>query len=70
MKTIYLALGFSLLACGTESSGPEVLPNLEVPDAPENGVQVITPIFENIQPGSDNEVCAWTDIIFDKETVV
>jgi hypothetical protein len=70
MNKLYLALGMSLLACGTESSGPETLPNLEVPDVPENGVQVITPIFDNIQPGSDNEVCAWTDITFEKETDV
>ena len=62
------ALGISLLGCGTESSGPELLPDLEVPAVPDNGVQVITPIFEDIQPGSDNEVCAWTDVILDKET--
>lgn len=70
MTKRYFALAISLLGCGTDSSGPEVLPNLTVPDVPDNGVQVITPIFENIQPGSDNEICAWTDIVFDKETDV
>ena len=70
MKKLCFAIGISLLGCGTEPSGPETLPNLEVPDVPENGIQVITPIFENIQPGTDNEVCAWTDKIFDKETDV
>ncbi|HEY5928285.1 MAG TPA: hypothetical protein VIV11_41640 [Kofleriaceae bacterium] len=70
MNKLYFALGISLLGCGTEPSGPETLPNLEVPDVPENGLQVITPIFENIQPGTDNEVCAWTDKIFEKETDV
>jgi hypothetical protein len=64
------ALGISLLGCGTDPSGPEVLPDLEVPAAPKNGVQVLTPIFEDIQPGTDNEVCVWTDVIFDKETDV
>lgn len=64
------ALGISLLGCGTEPSGPVTLPNLEVPEVPDNGIQVITPIFEGIQPGSDNEVCAWTDVIFEKETDV
>jgi hypothetical protein len=68
MNKLYFALGISLLACGTDASGPELLPNLEVPDAPKNGVQVITPIFEDIQPSSDNEVCAWTDVILDQET--
>jgi hypothetical protein len=59
----------TLLGCGTDgASGPETLPNLEVPEPPANGVQVITPIFEDIQPGTDNEVCAWTDVIFDQET--
>lgn len=71
MKKLYFALGILLLGCGTDgTSGPEVLPNLTVPAVPTNGLQVITPIFENIQPGSDNEVCAWTDAILDQETDV
>lgn len=71
MKTLYLALGLSFVGCGTDgSSGPDVLPDLTLPDAPKNGVQVLTPIFEDIQPGSDNEVCTWTDVIFDHEVDV
>lgn len=72
MNKLYLALAISLLGCGTDpsKSGPETLPDLLVPPPPENGVQVITPIFEDIQPGTDNEVCAWTDIIFETETDV
>jgi len=58
-------LGFAiLLGCGTtdeQPPGPETLPDLTVPAKPENGLQVITPIFENIQPGMDYEVCTWTD---------
>jgi hypothetical protein len=68
MKKLLLALGITsvgLVGCGTDSSGPEVLPDLTVPAKPDNGVQVLTPIFDNIQPGSDNEVCVWTDIVFD-----
>ena len=64
MKLLYIAL---LVGCGTDS-GPEVLDELHVPPAPDNGVQVITPIFENILPGSDYETCVWTDQIFEKET--
>jgi hypothetical protein len=70
MNKLYLALAVSLLGCGTDPSGPEVLADLHLPPPPENGVQVLTPIFENIQPGTDNEVCAWTDVILDKETDV
>jgi hypothetical protein len=70
MNKLFVALSVSLLACGTDSAGPDTLPDLEVPPAPENGIQVITPIFENIAPGSDLETCVWTDKIFDKETDV
>lgn len=70
MKKLCLAIGIGILGCGSESSGPETLPDLEVPAAPERGVQVLTPIFEDIQPGSDNEVCTWTDVVFDTEVDV
>jgi len=70
MKKLYFAFGVTLLGCGTDSSGPEVLPNLTVPDPPKNGVQVLTPPFDDIQPATDNEVCTWTDITFDHEVDV
>jgi hypothetical protein len=73
MKTIYFALAMSLTGCGgtdDPAAGPEVLPALTVPAPPANGVQVLTPIFEDIQPGTDYEVCAWTDQIFESETDV
>jgi len=60
-----------VVGCGTDTpgqSGPEVLPDLTVPPVPENGVQIITPIVTDIQPGSDNEICTWTDVILDKTT--
>lgn len=67
-----LLLAITLLGCGTDgtSSGVEVLPNLEVPEPPDNGLQVITPPFEDIQPGGDYEVCTWTDKIFTETTDV
>ncbi|HEY5946212.1 MAG TPA: hypothetical protein VIV40_12005 [Kofleriaceae bacterium] len=74
MKNLFLALGLasiSLIGCGTDgSSGPEVLPDLTVPKVPDNGVQVLTPIFDDIQPGTDNEVCTWTDVVLDKQVDV
>lgn len=68
MKLLGIVISVSLLGCG--ASGPETLPDLHVPEAPENGVQVITPIFEDIQPGTDHETCVWTDHVFEKETDV
>ena len=59
-------------ACGTDTmppTGPEILPDLHVtaPPAAGKGWQIITPIYEDIQPSSDLEVCTWTDIIVDHE---
>jgi hypothetical protein len=69
----------TLLACGTDSpsspgggddGGQDILPTLNVPPKPDNGIQIITPIFHNIGPSSDNEVCTWTDVVMDKTTDV
>lgn len=72
MKKLNLGLiGLAFAGCGTsEPSGPERLPELVVPPKPENGLQIITPIFEDIQPGMDYEVCTWTDAVIEKETDV
>lgn len=64
-------LGMSLVSavvgCGTDTStlpdGPEILPNLMIPAAPEHGLQVITPIVRGLAPGSDHEICTWTDAV-------
>ncbi len=73
MKPIASALVTGILGfagCATEPSGPEVLPDLTVPDAPDNGVQVITPIVHDLVPGSDTEMCTWTDVFIDEDTDV
>ncbi len=62
------ALGVSFAGgCGTDSGpgdqGPEILPNLIVPAPPEHGLQVITPIVRGLAPGSDHEICTWTDAV-------
>lgn len=60
-------LGISLVACGTDEGsvgdGREILPNLTVPEKPENGLQVITSVVRDIAPGTDHEICTWTDAI-------
>ena len=61
-KTLIIAL----LICGCSDDGkkgPELLPGFTPPPAPTNGFQIILPIQRNIQPGSDNEICTWTDVI-------
>jgi len=67
-KLLFVGL---LAACASESSsGPETLPDLNVPDKPANGLQAITPIVRGIQPGTDNEICTWTDAIVDRDVDV
>jgi hypothetical protein len=65
-KLSSLVLVIAVVGCGTDPvtpPGPETLPDLTVPALPENGLQIITPIFEGIQPATDYEVCTWTDQI-------
>src|SRR5690348_5301291 len=74
MKKSYSVLAALLVsACAAEPrSGPEMLPELEdelVP-APDNGIQIVSPIFEPIMPTTDYEICTWTDFITTKETDV
>jgi hypothetical protein len=57
-----------LIGCGSEAAGPEILDGLDLPPPPENGIQIITPITEDIQPGTDNEYCVWTDKFLERET--
>src|ERR1041385_6739843 len=71
MKKVIVLLAASVLGCGTDHRdmpSVEILPTLDVPDPPTNGVQIITAPFDNIQPGGDYEVCTWTDVIVDKAT--
>lgn len=62
-----IALGAACAAaCTEEASGPEVLPGLTVPPAPANGLQILTPIVRDLAPGTDSEICTWTDVILDR----
>lgn len=62
-----------IAACGgsdAPSSTTPLLPDFkaQLPAKPANGMQIITPIFEDIQPGMDYEVCTWTDQFVDADT--
>src|SRR5437660_1380697 len=50
-------------------SQTEILPELkQVLEAkPANGYQVILPVVKGLQPGADNEVCTWTELVFDHD---
>jgi hypothetical protein len=68
-----LAAGCADQKCGVDdpcTSGPELLPHFDPPPPPDHGVQVIAPPFRGIRPGSDNEVCTWTDAIVDRDVDV
>jgi len=61
------------LVAGCSSSAPqpgvEMLPELKavLEAKPANGYQVILPVVKDLQPGADNEICTWTDIVVDHD---
>jgi hypothetical protein len=65
-----LVTGLAGCADSPGKGGIETLPDLDVLPVPENGLQVITPIVRDIQPGTDLEMCTWTDAIVDHDVDV
>lgn len=66
MKKLFaLALVSVAAGCADDptTETQEILPGLNVPAVPTNGLQVITPIFRNVAPGTEVEVCTWTDAV-------
>jgi len=62
MKT--LALLLVLVGCGIDKEPlPNLLPSLNPDPAPRGGFQLVTPVVENLGPGTDTEICTWTDQI-------
>ncbi|HEY4239188.1 MAG TPA: hypothetical protein VGM88_05205 [Kofleriaceae bacterium] len=80
MKSIAILL--LLAACGNDvrqnagddmappDANPNFLPNLTIPPVPANGIQIITPIVRGIAPGTDLEMCTWTDHVVTAQTDV
>ena len=60
-----------LAACSSAPPKPsvEMLPELTamLDQKPANGYQVIMPIVKDLQPGADNEICTWTDLVVDHD---
>jgi len=71
--TLLVTAPIALVACGTDIVPPrDVLPNMEIPPAPSagEGWQIITPIYKDLAPGKDIEMCTWTDVTTDDLTDV
>lgn len=54
-RTIACFVALGLLGCGPSDSGPELLRD-DIPDPPEGGIQIATPIFE-VAPGQEVFMC-------------
>ncbi len=62
-----LALLLVLVGCGTDVQVlPDLLPSLNPEPPPQGGFQLITPVVDNLAPGSDTEMCTWTEMITTK----
>ena len=70
MRRIALFLVVAAAGCGaaaTTTANSDLLEGFSPPAPPANARQVILPIVRNLMPGSDNELCTWTDMIADKD---
>ena len=63
----------SFLVAAVGCGGPPKPQNAMLIDpgpVPANGLQIVLPIIHDIQPGSDNELCTWTDVTTDHDLFV
>jgi hypothetical protein len=67
MRNLLIALVSVAAGCsgGGGSNGNGML--IDPGPVPTNGMQIILPVIKDIQPGTDNELCTWTDTIVDKD---
>jgi hypothetical protein len=63
-----LLLAFVLVAGCSNGNGNGNL--IDPGPPPSNGLQIILPIVKGLQPGTDNELCTWTDQIADHDLMV
>ncbi|MFO0580441.1 MAG: hypothetical protein U1A78_41240 [Polyangia bacterium] len=66
----YLLAAALLTGCSNAPSDADRLPEIELEDAPQNGMQLVLPIVRDIPPGKDLELCTWTDKYLDKDVDV
>jgi hypothetical protein len=70
MRRRALLIACVAAGCGNAQPPPtngQFLAGFTPPDAPQNGFQIVLPIVHDLQPGSDTEMCTWTNMIADKE---
>jgi hypothetical protein len=65
-------LTLAAAACSSKPSSPSTddeLPALKtiLDPKPDNGYQLIMPIQKDLPPGTDDEVCTWTDLVIDHD---
>jgi hypothetical protein len=73
MGLLHRAALFGLLlgtGCGTDKPDDGLLPGLDLPPPPENGMRLITPPVRGLEPGSNHEMCTWTGVKVDDLTQI
>ncbi len=72
MRKLALALALVAGCGGSDGSNPPANtgPLVDPGPAPTNGLQIILPVHPGIQPGSDNELCTWTNITADHDLYI
>lgn len=68
MRRFLVAAAVASFGAGCHnSSSTTVMPELQaiLEAKPANGYQIILPIQKGLQPGADNEICTWTDLVVD-----
>jgi hypothetical protein len=70
MRRAFLSLLVFAGCSSPPSSTQEMLPELKqiLQPKPANGYQIILPVVKDLEPGADQEVCTWTDIVVDHDT--
>jgi hypothetical protein len=63
-------LAFVALVAAGCSSGSNNGNIIDPGPPPSNGLQIILPVQTQIQPGTDNEICTWTNVTVSQDTFI
>lgn len=62
----WVVLALVATGCGGSSGSMLIDPG----PPPANGLQIVLPVIKDVQPGTDNEYCTWTNVIADHDLYV